>query len=74
MTRFVFAATVIPMAAPKRGNETGTAVRVQFEPHVGAALAAKAHAEGRRITEIVRQAVGELVLPYVDRNAAKTKT
>lgn len=40
----------------------GTASLVRFPPEVGAALAAKAEREGRRINAIIAQAVGELVL------------
>jgi len=44
------------------GVRTGTAVKIAFSPEVGAALVDKAEREHRPITEIIRQAVGELVL------------
>lgn len=44
------------------GVRNGTSARVNFPPMVGAALVDKAEREGRTISDIIRQAVGELVL------------
>lgn len=43
-------------------TRNGTAAMVRFSPEVGAALVAKARREGRHINDVIRQAVGELVV------------
>ncbi len=60
------------MARPLKANQTGERVNLTLPPEMGRVLVAKSHREGRSITEIIRQAIGELVVAPEQSEQIKT--